>query len=200
MDGGIGRGCAAALGLALAWAGACDGDDTGDDAAGTTTVATTSGPSTDADTGSGSSGLADSTTGEAVPMGPPKCTKTCIVPGECCPPGVEGCPSSDYPNNWTCVDDLCVDPQCASDAECGGGACLTIFGLNSCATPCSEDGDCAVISDIAACAGMADDGQGFCIEPCTEQSITCGNAVCDEPSGLCSCTSDTQCPFDDRCV
>ena len=197
MDGGIGRGSVWVVALALA--GGCDGDDSADDAASTTGgVVTTSGPSTD--TGPASTGIADSSSGDPAPMGPPVCTKTCIVPGECCPPGAEGCPSSDYPNNWTCVEDLCVPPQCTNDAQCGELSCLPLYGVNTCLTACTEDGDCAGISDISVCIGMADDGQGFCLEPCTEQGVSCGNALCDEQTGLCTCSSDTQCPGDDRCV
>lgn len=180
-------------------ASGCDSDDSSDDSAagtstgGVVTTTTDSGPAS-------SSGAADSSTGLAEP-GLPTCVKTCGFPGECCPPGAEGCPSSSYPYGFVCQDSLCIDPECTSDAECGGTlSCLEIRGKRTCVQGCSDDAACADVEGDTQCGGVADAGEGYCFSPCTPGGGGCGNTDCDEATGRCTCVNSTQCIVGFECI
>ncbi len=175
---------------------ACDDDQATDGTAvGTTGVAATS----SSDGVASSSGAADDSSGGA-PAGPPVCTKMCTFPGECCPPGAEGCPSTEYPFNYTCPETLCILTGCQSDEDCGGLTCLTVFGVGECVQTCAADADCAGVSDIAVCTGVDDAGASYCLEPCNAPGMSCGNMDCDETTGRCTCSSSGQCIVGFECV
>jgi hypothetical protein len=128
--------------------------------------------------------------------------RACAFPGDCCPPGSEGkCPSPDFPYAFACIDDLCVAPQCTSDAECGGDlSCIAVGGAASCVQACTDDAECMATTPTARCTAMADDGSRYCFSACTTAGVSCGNADCDEPSGLCTCINDSQCVLGSQCV
>ena len=112
------------------------------------------------------------------------CTRTC---------------DDDCPSGWECrlvklpqaEVKLCVPaaPQlclaCASDTECGGGACLTLDGGGFCATPCS--GTCP---SGYTCAPDANSGHtgNFC-QPVTG-SCSCSQAM-DGAMRSCSVSSSS---------
>jgi len=181
----------------LLWAPGCSGDD--DPPAVGTTGAVTTGAATEGTGPASSSGADGSSSSSGMePSGPPQCTKMCLFPSDCCPPGAEGCPSSSFPYDFNCVNDLCVQAECTSDAACGGDlSCLEIDGVGTCVAGCGSDRDC-VDADASQCAGVADDGAGFCFDPCTPS--TCGNSDCDEQSGQCTCASEAQCIVGFECV
>lgn len=173
--------------------GSATGDDTGPATGDDTGPGTDDGPATD--TGSGS----ESGTGGGGDSG--VCVAACREDADCCPFGAIGCPSEDYPNNWTCVEGACQFGGCSESAECtsiipiGDPECLAVSGVGACVEPCEDDGDCPPASGTE-CVGMADDGTMYCttpVEPCEDDDACEGSGVCDVDSGACVCTSADDC-------
>jgi hypothetical protein len=100
-----------------------------------------------------------------------------------------------YPGNYGCFNDVCVLPQCMTDAECESVdprlSCHLVNGLSLCVEICETDADCG---DTRSCLPPTEDGQTFCQNSCTSGVITCSpGQVCDEVTGQCLCDSDDQC-------
>ena len=133
-----------------------------------------------------------------------QCVRTCEGPWDCCPPGTEGqCPGTTYPNNYTCVEGVCVFPPCLEDDDClgEGEACVLVRGYPRCVLPCDgDDAPCAAVQAEQTCAGTSDDGQAYCMAHCSTAGVFCGNQSCDQESGECVCTSAGQCQVDWDCV
>ncbi|MEM6990333.1 MAG: hypothetical protein AAF721_07550 [Myxococcota bacterium] len=182
--------------MGLVVATSCDEEATDGTAVGTT--GSQNGTTSSGATSASSSGAADESSGG--PSGPPQCTRVCSFPGECCPAGAEGCPSTTYPFNFACVDDLCVPGGCESDEECGGLSCSEVAGIGTCVQPCGGDDDCAALGENFVCTGTDDAGASFCFEPCTAPGAGCGNSTCDEATGLCTCENSSQCIVGFECA
>lgn len=179
---------------ALALTG-CPSEDDADD--GAIPSGSTTGPPASVDS---SSEGGESSSGGSVPA-LPQCRKSCDVPAMCCPGGAPGCPSSDYPNNYSCVDSICSTPECSGDGDCEDGfSCVTLEGLSQCLVTCGDGSDCSPAGANAECIGFLDDGSGYCLVSCVDNSILCGNALCDEDSGRCTCSSSEQCIVGFECV
>lgn len=86
----------------------------------------------------------------------------------------------------TCVDNLCVQPQCQTDVDCGisgdvcvGGACHE----------CAADADCEYRDDDSVC-----NDQGACELPCTRDEQCASTEQCVDGDCLhVGCISDLQC-------
>ncbi|GEM_PF-1676907 len=182
----------------------------GDDA--TTTDATTSGGSTTGSettmgggsTSSGSTGSGSESTGGDTGGGEGygECQAGCMADADCCPPGTPGCPSENYPNNWTCTDGLCVFGGCENNDDCGNPnlECHPFDGVGACFDPCGNDADCGFGT---MCIGMSDNGIKSCQaaeEPCDSDNDCTGRGICDPVSGSCGCVSDANCTGQDVCV
>lgn len=131
------------------------------------------------------------------------CVRSCEGPWDCCPPNSAGvCPGPDYPNNYMCIQEMCVFPPCTGDSDCPGAGerCLEVAGWPTCVLPCDGDDACAAADTDLTCSRTADDGSGYCFAHCSNPSVFCGIATCDEASGECVCTSDGQCQNQWSCV
>ena len=174
----------------------CTTEDDGDD--GAIPSGSTSGPPPGA---SSSEEGGDSSSGGPPVDALPQCRKACDVPAMCCPPGSEGCPSSDYPFNFGCVDNVCTDAECSGDGDCDDGfSCVTFEGKSQCLVTCGAGSDCTAAGADAECIGILDDGSGYCLESCVGNPVACGNATCDEASGRCTCSSSEQCIVGFECA
>ncbi|XXX81875.1 hypothetical protein WMF30_24245 [Sorangium sp. So ce134] len=136
------------------------------------------------------------------------CAKGCMIRDDCCAQDQRNCPSDSYPTNYTCDNNICVAPQCASDEDCTNGGldptkrCVPSGGLNGCVTPCTLDTDCPGTSK---CIGTDDTGSKFCrieSEPfvCTRTEECAGFGEC--VNGACVCDDNDDCtdPSADACV
>ncbi len=104
-------------------------------------------------------------------------------PADCCE-GVQpnlptACPSSVYPNNWSCVSNECVNAGCANNADCvvPDLSCLQIASVGACVPVCDDDLDCTELDDAdddglahalpgTTCSGVADvGGTEYCVQP-----------------------------------
>lgn len=110
---------------------------------------------------------------------------SCVSPADCCvgiqpsvTTGLEaddaGCPSNEFPNNWSCETGLCVHGGCTSDSDCNlynsGLEYVVVGSTGFCVLPCVQDADCPDLDGNGfpdtLCTGQADDLSGFC-----EQSL-----------------------------
>ena len=184
---------------------------TGSSPTSSTDPSTTDDPSTtsagsatsDGDTTAGEGGDGSGSTGGGPTAG--VCAATCENADDCCPLGALGCPSGDYPNNWSCEDGFCAFGGCSEDAECTdlldpNSECHPISGIGTCFEPCREDGDCMMLLGAdGTCTGMADDGTMYCevaVDPCRTDDDCGGNGTCDVETGTCGCLVDEQCTDD----
>ncbi len=179
------------------------GPTSSDDPATTNDPSTTSGGSatSDGDTTAATDGSGSS--GDAPTAG--VCVATCREDQDCCPFGALGCPSEDYPNNWSCDEGFCAFGGCSEDAECidlldPSQECHPISGIGTCFEPCREDGDCAMLlGRDGTCTGVADDGSMYCevpVDPCRTDDDCGGSGTCDVAAGTCGCTVDDECTED----
>lgn len=175
------------------------------DTAGATDSGDSTGPGSSGD--SGDSGDSTDGTGETGGEQAGYCAQSCNEDADCCPLGSVLCPSEDYPDNWSCVDNVCEFGGCQSDDDCQSvvsqdDTCHEIGGVGTCFDPCAEDQDCA---QGLTCTGVADDGAMYCtaeVPPCESDDDCGGFGVCDTDSGSCYCDSDANCTAEsgDVCV
>lgn len=135
------------------------------------------------------------------------CAMGCEEAIDCCPLGAVDCPSETYPDNWSCVENVCVFGGCSTNDDCESGvnpgqSCHEVDGTGVCFDPCAENNDC---EGEATCTGVADDGMMFCELPvpaCEDDSDCNGAGICDPDSGACYCEGDTNCTAEgaDVCV
>ena len=86
-----------------------------------------------------------------------------------------GCPSNEFPNNWSCETGMCVHGGCSFDTDCNlynsGLECKDIGGIGHCVLPCDQQTPCPDLdgngSPDMLCTGEADDETEFC-----EQSLS----------------------------
>ncbi len=179
------------LGLCLA----CDGGSTPGESKGSTSTAGSPTSTTNIDGQTSSS----SSTTESAPVYTPQfetCRKDCGVAADCCPAGLEPCPSPDYPGNFGCVDGLCVPAPCETDAQCEaqipGSSCQPVEGVPQCVVLCDEDdGVCAELGSGYTCNALTNEGQLYCRERC-DLGTPCLLDTCN-PDGVCECTSTDEC-------
>ena len=87
------------------------------------------------------------------PEAPAEPPTGCVVAADCCPGRVPvetgdapDCPSSSYPNNWTCNSGSCEHGGCSSDSDCilDGFTCESVTGssVDACVVLCDDDDDC----------------------------------------------------------
>jgi len=176
-----------------------------------TTSATTQSTGETGETGVDSSGGVGTDTGAGTETGGATagtCQQGCNEAGDCSPPNAMNCPSDEYPNNWTCADNLCVFGGCAGDNDCPnlplGQECHEIDGVGTCFVPCGNDLECAA-QPGTSCDGVADDDAMYCAaapQPCENDDDCNGAGTCDVDSGACVCTSDDECTSEtlDTCV
>ncbi len=144
-----------------------------------------SGPVADSESGGDTAGPVDPFTpdDEECPAGG---VDECTVDSDCCV-GVQAasafnddkhaCPSTTYPNDWSCDFDatlqhnVCVNAGCSDDADCGqmaiGGfaamICREVDGVGHCLRFCTDDTGCDPDNLYMRCTGLADDGMTeFC--------------------------------------
>lgn len=103
----------------------------------------------------------------------------CFAAIECCPlpqPSTShvgaACPSAEWPNNWSCVNNICVHGGCTSSGQCSmpGFACAQVGGIGHCVAPCSVDADCTNWGEghgmlHTECIGEDDSSNKFCLQP-----------------------------------
>ncbi|MBV1858583.1 MAG: hypothetical protein KUG77_09250 [Nannocystaceae bacterium] len=174
---------------------ACDGGSSGEDtAAGTSTGSVTGSNSSSSSTG----GESSSSTGEPGPVYAPEfptCRRECNFAADCCPAGLDPCPSNEFPANFGCAGGLCVPAPCENDAQCesltAGSTCHDVDGVPQCVVTCQDDDACAAQGTGFACGGETTDGQGYCRERC-DVGQPCLLDSCN-PDGVCVCESDDHC-------
>ena len=169
-----------------------DGDDGTSDG---DTAGTTEGPASTGSDGDGSGTASDTgrgtaqdsgsggSTGEEPAVG--VCVAACEAAEDCCPFGALGCPSDEYPNNWSCAEGACQLGGCESDQDCetfplpSAQECLEVAGVGACLDVCESDQDCFIGSE---CVGTTDDGTMYCTTPtdaCESDDDCDGDTVCD---------------------
>lgn len=180
------------LGLLVACDSGSDKAPSGESSTGV--VSTSSGsPSS-----SSSGGSSSSSTTEAPPSYEPtvpQCRRECDFAADCCPAGLDPCPSLEFPANFGCANGMCVPAPCEDDAQCEtltpGSTCHDVDGVPQCVVVCDADEPCAALGTGFACGGQTTDGQGYCRERC-DQGMPCLLETCNA-EGLCECTSDDEC-------
>jgi hypothetical protein len=141
-------------------------------------------------TGGGSGGVSvtlsasadDTGSAESYSPDPNACVAPCSIPADCCKgtrpsitTGLEaddaGCPSDDYPNNWTCVSGHCRHGGCSTTADCivPGLECMVVDLVGFCVFPCDETTPCPDVNGNGTpdtvCTGEADNLATFCEPP-----------------------------------
>ena len=127
------------------------------------------------------------------------CALRCASERDCCADGQPDCPGR-FPRNWHCVGGFCELGGCGSDDDCRSDAtpgleCHPAGGRGICFDPCESDADCAATPG-ASCRGPVDDGARLCGAfefGCGDDTECFDWGVCDIPSGLCGCTTDSDC-------
>lgn len=106
-----------------------------------------------------------------------------------------GCPNDQYPNNYTCGNGGCLNPQCGSTSDCTAQNpkfdCFKVGGVKDCLFKCMNDTECAV---PLKCMGSDDDGKKYCKATggCTaDMCKNLGLGLCID--GACSCLNATDC-------
>lgn len=117
------------------------------------------------------------------------CKTICDTDLDCCL-GQPGCPSAEYPLNARCDDlgngiKVCRTPECCSDFDCGGDACVPVNGFGTCVKHCSSDAGCI----NAKCTGVDDNAKSFCTNNvCDSQTCNATGEVCGA-NDLCECAN-----------
>lgn len=163
-----------------------------------TATEASSGAATGSSSTSSSTGGPSSSTGEPGPAYAPElptCRRECNFAADCCPAGLDPCPSNEFPGNYGCAAGLCVPAPCENDDQCEsltpGSTCHDVDGVPQCVVTCQGDDTCAGLGTGFACGGETTDGQGYCRERC-DQGTPCLLDTCN-PDGVCVCESDDQC-------
>lgn len=185
-----------AMGLVFAGMIGCSGDEqpTGS----TSTSGMSSSGSSDSSSSSSSSSSGGGTIG--------RCLAGCTTAADCCVAGQIDCPNGPYPNNPTCTVGYCLEPQCASAADCTQlGAnfdCLSTLGLNSCGVTCAQNEDCPMNTQ---CTGVDANGKKFCRsmgagQECLMDADCDGRGTC--VNKYCRCASAVDCthPIYNKCI
>ncbi len=174
---------------------ACDAGSEGGTAGSTGAVVASS--SSSGSTGEASSS-SSSSTGEPGPIYAPPfptCRRECSFAADCCPAGLDPCPSNEFPANFGCAGGLCVPAPCENDDQCEsltpGSTCHDVDGVPQCVVTCQDDEPCAALGNGFACGGETTQGQGYCRERC-DVGQPCLLDTCN-PEGVCVCESDDQC-------
>lgn len=176
---------------------ACDGgssDGASSSSSGSAQASTSTGTTTIiASTSSEGSSTTEAAPEYAPPL--PTCRKECDFAADCCPAGLEPCPTQEFPSNFGCVDGMCVPAPCESDAQCEsmtpGSTCHDVDGVAQCVVLCDGDEACSGLGSGFACGGTTSDAQSYCRERC-DLGTPCVLDTCN-PDGVCVCESDDQC-------
>jgi len=152
-------------------------------------------------TGGGMGGMSTTTgggmggSGGSAPYG--YCAPPCTTPAECCPANTPGCPSNQYPNNYTCKDGSCRSPQCATTSDCTAEGptkdCFMVDGEKSCKFACSTDTDC---NAPQTCIGVDDNGKKYCRATgagCPDDAFCMNLGIGKCINKVCLCEADADC-------